>query len=151
MSKFQGSVKDKFSQLYDYIIELRECSQVILKDIVDIAAAGAAVSKDKKSTSNSNGSSGHGLVAKNPNTNSKFKNGTRYEKCRICKVLESEGDTDIYEDHYSSLVIGCPRLASMGTVERRKYVDLAQICRFCLDAQYIHRKGSKHVNFPVFQ
>ena len=91
------------------------------------------------------------LVAKNPNTNSKFKNGTRYEKCRICKVLESEGDTDIYEDHYSSLVIGCPRLASMGTVERRKYVDLAQICRFCLDPLYIHRKGSKHVNFPVFQ
>ena len=150
MSKFQGSVKDKFSQLYDYIIELRECSQVILKDIDDIPASGAAA-KDKKSTQNSTGSSGHGMVAKNSNSNAKFKNGTRYEKCRICTMLESQGDTDVYEDHFSSLVIGCPRLASMGTVERRKYVDLAQICRFCLDAQYVHRKGSKHVNCPVFQ
>jgi len=35
MSKFQGSVKDKFEQLYDYIIELRQCSQTVLKDIGD--------------------------------------------------------------------------------------------------------------------
>ena len=35
MSKFCGSVKDKFEQLYDYIIELRQCSQTVLKDIDD--------------------------------------------------------------------------------------------------------------------
>ena len=35
MSKFQGSVKDKFEQLYDYIIELRQCTQTVLKDIDD--------------------------------------------------------------------------------------------------------------------
>ena len=35
MSKFKGFVKDKFVQLYDYIIELRQCSQAVLKDIGD--------------------------------------------------------------------------------------------------------------------
>ena len=32
MSKFHGSAKEKFEQLYDYVLELRQCSQAVLKD-----------------------------------------------------------------------------------------------------------------------
>lgn len=144
MAKFTGNVKEKLEQVYSYITDLRESAQNVLKDLDDNVA-----------TSGSGGNTGSGSGGRN-NTAAladhvKFKYGSRYEDCRICKKLDSEGETiELYEDHYSSLVIGCPRFASMSTEERRRYVDLAQICRFCLDGQYVHKKGARHPNCPPF-
>ena len=46
MSKFCVSVKDKFEQLYDYIIKLRECSKTVLKDIDDLSPTDEVIEED---------------------------------------------------------------------------------------------------------
>ena len=62
------------------------------------------------------------------------------------------GDTDgIYEDHFTNNPYGCPRFAAMSISERRNMVFKCRICRFCLDADYIHKKKfDRHQNCPAF-
>ena len=62
----------------------------------------------------------------------------RDEKCRICTQLDAEGDTvDIYEEHYHSIAVGCPRFAAMTMKEKISIVKRAKFCHFCLDSDVI--------------
>ena len=75
-----------------------------------------------------------------------FKKATRLRNCRICKPLESRGDTQgLYENHTGNYATGCPRYFSMTTVERFEVTKESKICLRCLDpkSNWSFRDGCK--------
>ena len=59
-------------------------------------------------------------------------------KCRICKWLESQGDTvQLYNGHHSNYPTGCPRFICMTTSERYHAAIQAKYCPKCLDPAFI--------------
>ena len=143
----RGNVESKMKNFLDYIINLREKTQRHLEavDVSDSASnkqdkAGTGGDKDKRSPAKVNF---HTMF-------SKMKQPRRNEKCRVCKVLESEGDNeDLYDDHYGASAYGCPRMAGMITTERLRVGKKAQLCLDCLDADFVYRPRSKHLSCPV--
>ena len=61
--------------------------------------------------------------------------------CRICKTLETKGDTtEFYENHHE-----CPRFATMTTQEQFEITKESKICLRCLDpkSNWVFRDGHK--------
>ena len=67
-----------------------------------------------------------------------FKNPQRDEKCRICVVLDTKGDTkDLYDKHRANDPTGCPRFAAATTDERKALTSEARMCYKCLDPDFV--------------
>ena len=80
-----------------------------------------------------------------------FRTPIKYKSCRICLALERDGKyEDIFENHWSDHVIGCPKFAEMTPLIRRMYAIKAKLCLFCLDSNWIFN-GSKHPSCDPFQ
>ena len=62
-----------------------------------------------------------------------FSQPQRYEDCRICQVLETEGEEDLYDAHLSTWPTGCPKFIQMSSDERFDWVLKARLCKSCLD------------------
>ena len=75
----------------------------------DIKEKSSRKNDQKKSDGNSSSKSTHAM----------FKNPKRLDDCRICGTLETMGETDLYVDHISESVIGCPKFQAMSADERR--------------------------------
>ena len=53
--------------------------------------------------------------------------------CRICKVLQSQGDTaGLFDKHVSDYATGCPKFAKMGTDQRLVVAKEARFCSNCM-------------------
>ena len=66
-----------------------------------------------------------------------FKPPRRHEKCRVCQLLEKDGDTrNLYDDHIHSYPSGCPRYIQMTVKERYQVCKRAKICMSCHDPDY---------------
>ena len=53
--------------------------------------------------------------------------------CRICKVLEAQGNAvDLFEGHVSEFATGCPKFAAMGTEQRMLVAREAKYCINCM-------------------
>ena len=79
-----------------------------------------------------------------PNATATYNPPQRYDNCKICKVLDEEGDTNnLYEEHTSDVAVGCPRFANMPTKIRTKYATKAKICPNCLDPKFIFHYKQK--------
>ena len=75
-----------------------------------------------------------------------FKKPQRLDSCRICKLLDREGQTQgLYEEHHTDNPIGCPVFAQMDTQTKHSYARKARMCLHCLDGDYIWKSG-KHVD-----
>ena len=140
LNGFSGSAKRQLESILDYVVGLRNNAKLQLQKLDEPKLASGFGSKGVKQSSHANQTKTSGQQIP-----------YRHEKCRICKRLELEGDTtDLYEDHTAPGPIGCPRFARMETSERRKYIDLAQICRFCFDVHFVKRSGQRHNDCPAF-
>ena len=138
MSGFTGDSKQKIASMKEYVVTNRKETQTMLQD-VDVG--GIAVSSGSNEKAKTSPSSLH----------SSFTAATRYENCKICKVLEDDGDyEDLYDDHFGKTPFGCPRFANMTCGTRLQMVYRTKICQFCLDPNYVHkRKGERHRNCPA--
>lgn len=137
----EGDSKIVLRSVHTKVQSLVRSTRSLLSDVEGSAAGNAP-------SGGAGGQTGGGGVKANQWTVSA---AIRDEKCRICRVLESEGDTDVYEDHYSRYLIGCPRFAMMDVKTRRKYIDKAQICMYCLDLHYVAKKYQKHDKCKAFE
>ena len=75
-----------------------------------------------------------------------FRGPVKLPSCRICKVLESRGDTlNLYENHVGNYATGCPRYIGLTTEERFEITKEAKICLRCLDPKstWVFRDGHK--------
>ena len=53
--------------------------------------------------------------------------------CRICKVLQAQGNTSgLFEKHVSDYVTGCPLFASLGNAQRLIIAKEAKLCLKCM-------------------
>ena len=69
----------------------------------------------------------------------------RDEDCRVCQSLDSTGDTrNLYDNHFSNYITGCPRYIEMNIQERNDIVHKAKICKFCHDPTYVYSKTNHH-------
>ena len=129
--KFSGGAEEKITSIYSYIVDFRKETQSLHTDV----DTGGGDKKQKKT----HFSALFGTVHRN-------------EKCRICKILEEDGDCrELYEDHYTSFPAGCPRFAQMTTGQRKKIATRAKICHHCLDFKHVHRHGVKHIDCKAFK
>ena len=56
--------------------------------------------------------------------------------CRVCKQLEADGyGEQLYNDHLSAEVTGCPMFIKMNTEERNNFVFKGRLCGRCLDKE----------------
>ena len=63
-----------------------------------------------------------------------FKKPKKFEDCRICCTLETDGvSTGLYEDHLSDEVTGCPKFQAMTVDERRSTSLNVRFCLKCFD------------------
>ena len=82
----------------------------------------------------------------NPKGYQTYRGPTRMPNCRICKALESRGDTtELYENQLGNYGTGCPRYATMTTEERYEITKESKICLRCLDpkSNWVFRDGHK--------
>ena len=67
-----------------------------------------------------------------------FSKTKKFEECRICVVLETEGKTELFVNHGSNFVTGCPQFQAMSYEERKDICFKAKICLKCCDPKVIH-------------
>ena len=76
-----------------------------------------------------------------------FKHPQRVPNCRICVALETEGASDLFDNHISDVVTGCPKFQAMTADERRSICMRAKLCMKCCDQKIIfdakHRRDCK--------
>ena len=79
-----------------------------------------------------------------------FKYPQRFDKCRVCSLLDKEGITEgLYEEHLTDNPVGCPLFAKMGIEDKSRYIVKAKMCWSCLDGDYIHKPGQRHADCPA--
>merc|ERR1711860_102567 len=145
--QFTGSTESKMVQFLAYIVENRGKVQGMIRDSPAGVSSGSGASGG--GSGGGSGGSGNGGAKQNAFF-TKSKAPFRDENCRICRELDSMGDTeDIYEDHCSKNAYGCPRFAKMNLVERRNMVLKARLCWHCLDNKWV-RKGGRNEGCPAF-
>ena len=62
----------------------------------------------------------------------------RLDNCRVCGQLEAAGYRNLYDNHTSNFVTGCPHFQAMSAEERRDICIKAKICLKCADPKVIH-------------
>merc|ERR1719233_1935856 len=70
-----------------------------------------------------------------------YKPPRRDEACRVCKTLEANGDTQLYDGHDHRFPTGCPRYVALSAYKGLKMI--ANICLFCHDPDYIWKPGDQ--------
>ena len=70
-------------------------------------------------------------------SNNIFKKPKKFEECRICVTLETDGATGLFEDHLSDEVTGCPKFQAMSFDERRNISMKARFCFRCFDKDVV--------------
>ena len=147
-NNFTGDTENKMSQFLEYIRSKRSGVQGMLRECpAGVSGSGGSAS------AGSGGGSGGGLSGGKQNSFfTKQRGPFRDEKCRVCRQLEDDGDTeDLYEDHFSNTAYGCPRFAKMTVSQRRNIAFKARMCYFCLDSKYVKKKKSdRHEDCPAF-
>ena len=66
-----------------------------------------------------------------------FRSNERYEDCRVCRHMESEGKEGVFENHASTYPTGCPIFAAMPTSQRRAIAIKCNLCVQCLDPDIV--------------
>ena len=70
-----------------------------------------------------------------------FKPPKTFVDCRVCKILESKGDTNqLYDNHHSNYATGCPRFICMSTDSRHDVAIAAKFCLRCMDPKYKYKQ-----------
>ena len=120
----------------EFIKDLRAKAQTMV-DSVNISKDRSSRGDDEQIEKDPKKSSGHSI----------FKQPRRVPDCRICVVLEVDGGTDLYENHISESVVGCPKFQGMTAEERRSVCMRAKLCMKCCDNKIIfdikHRRDCK--------
>ena len=106
----------------DYIKEIRGKAQAMV-DTASDPRDKPSRRDDEHVERDSKKGSGHSI----------FKQPRRVSDCRICMALETVGSTELFENHISEGVTGCPKFQAMSAEERRNICMKAKMCMKCCD------------------
>ena len=109
-----------------YVKEFRAKAQNMI-DPADVKEKSARKNDSRNIDTDSSTKSSHSM----------FKSPRRYDNCRVCGVLETEGESGLYVDHLSESIIGCPKFQAMSADQRRTISLKAKMCIKCCDKDII--------------
>ena len=147
LAQCSGSGSTQLKNILEKISTMRSDTQKLLNITQDVANQSNAdsslhTSSNPRRASKSINSIPKGFVAYNP--------PKKDNDCRICKVLESEGDTDnLYEEHFHNYPTGYPRYIVMTIVERYRVACKAKLCLKCHNPSYVYKRYDKNHNCPM--
>ena len=157
LTSLPGRRKQKLTNIRDYLTTYRTNAQTLDKErrVEGEGKHGGGGGGGRGAGGGGRGAGGYGAVtpgAVTPGAGSDDSgpNQTAHsttkivETCRICKVLESQGKTGLYENHLSSWPIGCPKLIEMKAEDRFQVISDARICRACMNPEVIF--SYQHIN-----
>ena len=153
MSDVDGNVVDKIGAVYNFVVEKREKAQKSLKHVPE-HALGKKGSKDDDDKSKKKKKD---KVLGTRESYAVFRPPRRFEECRICKLFDSDGKTQVngvalYDAHTCNNASGCPVFVTMKTADRMKYAAKAKLCIYCLDNDFIYKgPHSKHLSCFAFK
>ena len=133
-----GTRREKLANIKEKLIAFRSDAQVLDKERQGDGGGKYAGSGGSKSL----GIGGGG--GSKTQTHATFKKPQRYDDCRICGALETEGESGLYEGHLSTWPTGCPKFIQMSADERDDVVFKGRFCRSCLSPEAIFT--SKQLN-----
>ena len=131
VSKIPGYKEDKFKIIIDKLEETKSISQNREK----VYGAGGQPGKNLPV---GNHSPPPQTLPQLPPGHVTFPAPKQYPDCRICEVLQSQGEAEgLFEGHVSDYPTGCPNFAVMGTDQRVIICKEARICYFCMGKKAI--------------
>ena len=150
MIKVRSEGSDKLLE----IIEIIEAERAIFQEDEQFIAKKPQGRHHQRDGGGGGGAGGGSYTARssttpplsNPRGYQTYKGPSKLPSCRICKTLETRGDTtNLYENHLGNYATGCPRYAALTTEERFEVTKESKICLRCLDPKstYVYRDGHK--------
>ena len=121
--------KAGLSEHLQFITKIRSDAQTMV-DIAGSSEARADKDPDKKG--------GKVATEKGSPGSVNFGKPQRLDNCRVCGQLEAAGYKNLYDNHTSNFVTGCPHFQAMSAEERRDICIKAKICLKCADPKVIH-------------
>ena len=123
--KIPGYKEDKFKQIIEKLEEFKLTSQN--RELI-FGPGGSSAQQKEKSVAVSQPVT-LGML---PTGHITFQQPQNYADCRICQVLQTQGGTNLFENHVSDYATGCPKFASMGTEQRHVIAKEARLCLKCM-------------------
>ena len=152
LAQCQGSGCSKLVGILAKITSMRTDAQKLLNITEDSSQAVSSESSHLAALTQAavGGGKGKRRVASTATGLAAYNPPKKDNECRICKVLESEGDTDdLYEEHHHNYPTGCPRYIKMSIVERYQAACKAKLCLKCHDPSYTYKRYDKNHKCPA--
>ena len=135
LSKLPGRKREKLVNIKDQLQSFRNDAQLLDKERKG-ESGGRAVGGGGSRGTAGGGLPGGGGVSRGQ-AHPIYKQPQRDETCRVCGVLETEGETGLYDGHLSSWPTGCPKFIEMTAAERFVVVVKAKLCKSCLSPEVV--------------
>ena len=120
--KLPGYKETKFKKIIEKLEEFRETSQN--REVI-YGSGGSSTPQNVKPPP--------AQPEKIPTGHTFFPKPKNYADCRVCKVLQTQGGTNLFENHVSDYATGCPKFASLGNDQRLVIATEAKFCLKCMD------------------
>ena len=123
--KVQGEDAERLQGILDKIVKMREHAQVMDDE------CGSSITVAKKQLEASPPSKVTAEIF--------FRVAQRYEECRVCTHLSatSQHHPDLFENHVSNYVTGCPKFIEASTEKRLGLATKIKLCRQCFHPEVI--------------
>ena len=133
--KIPGYKEAKYKSIIEKLEQFKDTAHN--RELIFGSGGSSFPQKDKPSSTQQNNSSSI------PGGHTFFPKPRNYADCRICKVLQGQGGTDLFEQHISDYATGCPKFASLGNEQRLLIATEAKLCLKCMNKEV--KFGRQHV------
>ena len=123
--KIPGYKEVKYKKIIEKLEEFKETSQN--REMIFGPGGISSSQKDKAPAAHQPHSD------KPPTGHTFFPKPSYYADCRICKVLQTQGETGLFEKHVSDYATGCPKFAGLGNEQRLVVATEAKFCLKCMN------------------
>ena len=141
LTSLPGRRRQKLAKIKDQLKTYRSNAQILDKERKVEGGSKPAGAWRKGQGYGGGHSSGGGQ--KSQTAHPTFAKPGRFDSCRVCGVLETQGKADLYEGHFSSWPTECPQFIKMTAEERFDVVIKAKMCRSCQTTPQLSIRSSR--------
>ena len=129
--KIPGYSKDKYDKI---ILKLNEFKETCQNRELIYGSSGPSKQKDS--------------TPKPTTVHTSFPKPQNNDSCRVCKVLQAQGENGLFVNHISDVVTGCPKFAALGNEQRLVVSKEAKLCLRCMGKDVMFNRSHSR-DFPV--
>ena len=136
MRSLQSRGKAGLTEHLNYIAKVRVEAQTMVDPGGGVETKSEKIDPDKKAGKDGGSKAVPGLV--------NYGKPRKFDECRVCGQLDAAGKRNLFDNHTSNFVTGCPHFQAMSAEERRDICIKAKLCLKCADPKVIH--SARHIN-----